>query len=236
MEPADILSQLVARGRGTTPAALIELAAELDLPPADLLVIAGHPVPGELLPPQRDARITKQYASCVSHCDHARLSSLEEFVRSLPRLEAAGPFEQPASTYVTPAESGLAAVFNGLVRNRGFSISELPFLGLSRSTLNGMVSCWGPSPHRRFQLCATAGLLGWRLPELFAVFGEPYSPEFRPVVLCRHVGRVFSAGVFLTDAQLIECAREALRLSASENRGAWQPVSQGFVGECPDFP
>ncbi|MDX3539301.1 hypothetical protein PV721_34255 [Streptomyces sp. MB09-01] len=143
---------------------------------------------------------------------------------------------QPASPHLTPAESGPGAVFNGLLRNRGFGIKELPFAGLSRSTLLGMVSDWRPTPHRRYQLCAIAGPLGWRLPDLFAVVGEPYSPDFRPVQLCRHVGRVFTAAVPLTTAQLIECTREADRLSARENHGVWQPVSQGSVAECPDFP
>ncbi|MEU8840386.1 hypothetical protein AB0D97_14830 [Streptomyces roseus] len=142
---------------------------------------------------------------------------------------------QPASPYVTPAESGLGAVLNGLIRNRGFSVRELPFVALSRSTLHRMVADWGPSPHRRHELGAMAGVLGWRLSDLFAVFGEPYSPDFRPPVLCRHVGRVFEAAVPLVASQVVECAREAERLSARVSPDAWQPVSQGFVGECPDF-
>ncbi|WP_327411512.1 hypothetical protein [Streptomyces sp. NBC_01233] len=236
MGRADLLSNLAASGTDTTPETLAELATELDVPPADLLVIAGHPVPAELLPPKRDATITEQFAYRVSHCDHAQLASLEDFVRSLPHLDAPGPFVEPTSPYPTPAESGPAAVFNGLLRNRGFGIKELPFAGLSRSTLRAMVSDWGPTPHRRYQLCAIAGPLGWRLPDLFAVVGEPYSPDFRPAHLCRHVGRVFTAAVPLSTTQLIECAQEADRLSARENHGVWHPVSQGSVAECPDHP
>ncbi|MFJ3728481.1 hypothetical protein ACIPYQ_38765 [Streptomyces sp. NPDC090045] len=235
MERIDLLSSLLTSGTDTAPQALAELAAELDVPTADLLVLAGHPVPAELLPPQRDAKITEQFTYRVSHCDHAQLAALEDFVRSLPHLDAPGPFVQPAPRYYTPAESGLGAVFYGLLRNRGFGVKELPFAGLSRSTLFRMVSEWGPSPHRQYQLCAVAGPLGWRLPDLFAAIGEPYSPDLRPAHLCRHVGRVFTAAVPLTTTQLIECAQEADRLSAREDQGVWQPVSQGSVATCPDF-
>lgn len=236
MERTDILGTLVASGTGTTPEALAELAVEFDIPLADLLVIAGHPVPAELLPPKRDAALMKRFAHHVSHCDHARLASLEGFVRSLPHLEAPGPYVQPVSAFFMPAEGGLGSVFNGLIRNRGFSIKELPYLPLSLSTLRGMVRDWPPSPHRRHQLCAVAGPLGWWLPDLFAVVGEPYSADFRPPVLCRHAGGVFRAAVSLTEAQLAECVQQMERLGAREDRAAWQPVSQGFVEECPDFP
>ncbi|MCG6500038.1 hypothetical protein [Kitasatospora sp. A2-31] len=236
MERADTLSKLAASGSDTTPQRLTELAAELDMPVADLLVVAGRPVPAELLPPERDAKVMRQFAYRVSHCDHLQLASLEGFVRSLPCAAVQAPFVQPTSPDHRPAETGFAAVLNGLVRNRGFGIRELPFMGLSLSTLFGMASRSEPSPHRRYQLCAVAGPLGWRLPDLFAVADEPYSEELRPVQLCRHVGRLFVAAVPLTTAQLIETTEEANRLSARENHGAWQPVSEGFVAECPDFP
>lgn len=127
-------------------------------------------------------------------------------------------------------------MLGALVRNRGFGISELPFMGLSLSTLYGMVERWNPSPHNRQQLCAVAGPLGWTLPDLFAVADEPYSEGLRPMVHCRHLGRVFAATVPLTTAQLIETAEEADRLSVREDHGVWQPVSQGCAEECPDFP
>ncbi|MEJ8646016.1 hypothetical protein WKI68_41935 [Streptomyces sp. MS1.HAVA.3] len=50
MERAHFLSNLAANGTDITAQRLTELATELDLPAADLLVIAGHPVPAELLP------------------------------------------------------------------------------------------------------------------------------------------------------------------------------------------
>ncbi|MFD4974265.1 hypothetical protein [Streptomyces sp. NPDC058424] len=236
MERAIILSSLAARGADTAPQQLTELAAELDIPAADLLVVAGHPVPAELLPPERDAKVMRQFAYRVSYCDHSQLAALENFVRTLPRVDAPGAFVQPAWPSRRPAETRFAAVLGGLIRNRGFGIHELPFMGLSLSTLHGMVWRWEPSPHRRQQLCAVAGPLGWTLPDLFAVADEPYSQEFRPVLHCRHLGRLFAAAVPLTTAQLIDTAEEADRLSVREDHGAWQPVSQGFAEECPDFP
>jgi hypothetical protein len=154
------------------------------------------------------------------------MASLEGFVRSLPRVAAPTPFVQPTSPYYRPAETGFGAVLNGLIRNRGFGIRELPFMGLSLSTLFGMVPRWEPSPHRRYQLCAVAGPLGWALSDLFAVADEPYADELRPVQHCRHLGRVFAAAVPLTTTQLIEAAEEADGLTAREHRGAWQPVSE----------
>lgn len=199
-------------------------------------MVAGHPVPAELRPPERDAEVLKRFARRISHCDHARLAALEAFVRSLPRIAASGPAGEPPWLGRRPAETRFAAVLGELIRNRGFGIPELPFMGLSFSTLYGMVWRWGPSPHNVQQLCAVAGPLGWTLPDLFAVADEPYSEELRPMVHCHHLGRLFAAAVPLTTAQLIETAKEADRLSVHDVRGAWQPVSQGFVEECPDFP
>lgn len=44
MERAIVLSSLAASGTDTAAQRLTELAAELDIPAADLLVVAGHPV------------------------------------------------------------------------------------------------------------------------------------------------------------------------------------------------
>ncbi|WP_460071185.1 hypothetical protein [Streptomyces sp. YKOK-I1] len=236
MDRATLLSSLVVDGTDTAPQRLVELAAELDLPTADLLAVAGHPVPVELLPPERDAEVMQRFAYRVSHCDHAQLAALEAFVRSLPRPAAPPPFVEPAWPGRRPAETRLAAVLDALIRNRGFGVRELPFMGLARSTLYGMVWRCHPSPHRRHQLSAVAGPLGWQLPDLFAVAGEPYAPDIRPVVHCHHLGRVFAAAVPLTTAQLIATAAEADRLSVRQDHGAWQPVSQGFAEECPDLP
>ncbi|WP_329026137.1 hypothetical protein [Streptomyces sp. NBC_00690] len=236
MERATILSSIAASGTDTAPQRLIELAAELDIPAADLLVVAGHPVPAELLPPERDTTAMRQFAYRVSHCDHSQLAVLEAFVRSLPRGAAPDPFVQLAWPGRRPAETRFAAVLGTLIRNRGFGIHELPFMGLSRSTLQGMVCRSDPSPHRRLQLSAVAGPLGWTLPDLFTIADEPYSEELRPMLHCHHLGRVFAAAVPLTTAQLIETAEEADRLSAREDHGVWQTVSQGFAKECPDLP
>ncbi|MFC9947800.1 hypothetical protein [Streptomyces pratensis] len=178
----------------------------------------------------------RQFAYLVSYCDHAQLAALEAFVRTLPRAATPGPFVQPPWPGPRPAETRLAAVLGALIRNRGFRIRELPFMGLSRSTLHSMVRRCDPGPHRRQQLSAVAGPLGWNLPDLFAIADEPHTAELRPMLHCHHLGRVFAAAVPLTTAQLIETAKEAERLSVREDHGIWQPVSQGFAEECPDLP
>ncbi|MFJ4848675.1 MULTISPECIES: hypothetical protein [unclassified Streptomyces] len=235
MDRAFTLSSLTESGADFPPRRLTELAAELDIPVADLFAVAGRPVPAALLPPERDADVMREFAYRVSHCDHARLTALEAFVRSLPRIAAPEPAARPEERDRHPAETPLAAVLVGLLRNRGFGIRELPFMGLARSTLLRMVRRFDASAHRRQQLSAIAGPLGWTLPDLFAVAGEPYSKELRPMLHCHHLGRVFTAAVPLTTAQLIETAKEADRLSIREDHGAWQPVSQGFAEECPDL-
>ncbi|MFJ6655734.1 hypothetical protein ACIQNG_05125 [Streptomyces sp. NPDC091377] len=187
MRQDEILSDLTVSGGATAPERLAALADEFDLPVADLLVVAGRPVPAELLPPPRDAGTVRAFAYRVSHCDHTQLASLEDFVRTLshvtvPRVTVPEPVVPSVSPYHPPVGTGFAAVLDGLLRNRGFDVRDLPFLGLSRSTLYGMLSRW-----------------------------------------------------FLTTGQLVEAAREADRLSARERHGAWQPVSQGFAAQCPDF-
>lgn len=177
----------------------------------------------------------RRFAYRVSHCDHSQLAALEAFVRALPRVPASEPFVQPTRPGHPPAETRFAAVLAALIGNRGFGIRELPFMGLSLSTLRAMVWRWDPSPHRRQQLAAVAGPLGWSLPDLFAVADEPYSEELRPMLHCHHLGRVFTAAVPLTTAQLTEASEEADRLSMREDHGVWQPVSQGCAEECPDF-
>lgn len=116
MERTAILRSLAASGTGTAPQRLIALAAELDIPAADLLVVAGHAVPAELLPPERDARVMRQFAYGVSYCDHAQLGALEAFVRSLPRVASPEPFVQPPLPGRRPAETRLAAALGALRR------------------------------------------------------------------------------------------------------------------------
>lgn len=234
MERADILRGIAASGTDTTPARVTERAAELGLPPADLLAVAGHPVPVELLPPERDAEVLRQFAHRASHCDHAQLAALEARIRAVPRTAAPAPRTRLPWPGPRPAVTRSAAVLGELIRNRGFGLRELPFLGLSRSTLNMMVA-HGESPHRQQQLSAAAGPLGWTLPDFFAVFGEPYHDGIRPMVHCHHLGRVLAAAVPLTTVQLAGAAAEADRLGAREDQGVWQPVSEGFAGECPDL-
>ncbi|MFC9269752.1 hypothetical protein ACFTXJ_18505 [Streptomyces zhihengii] len=235
MERADILGGIAASGTDTTARRVTERAAELDIPVADLLAVAGHPVPADLLPPERDAEAVRAFAYRASHCDHPQLAALEAFVRSLPRDAAAETGTRLPWPGPRPARTGCSAVLGELIRNRGFGIRELPFLGLSRSTLNMMVERWEPNPHRRQQLSAIAGPLGWTLPDLFAVAGEPYGEGIRPMVHCHHLGRVLAAAVPLTTAQLVDAAAEADRLSARPDQGVWQPVSQGFADGCPDL-
>ncbi|WP_420000209.1 hypothetical protein [Streptomyces boninensis] len=81
MDRGTILSGLAASGIDTAPQGLAELAAELDIPTADLLVVAGHPVPADFLPPQRDAKVMKQFAYRVSYCDHTQLTALTPYQR-----------------------------------------------------------------------------------------------------------------------------------------------------------
>ncbi|MEU8765113.1 hypothetical protein [Streptomyces sp. NPDC048659] len=236
MERATILRNLAASGaeHGDTRSIRV-LSTELGLSTADLLVVAGRPVPAELLPPERDAQVLRGFAHRVSHCDHAQLAELESFARALPRAADPAPLRPLPWPGRRPAETGFAAVLGGLILNRGFGVRELPFLGLSHSTLHQMLWRWDPNRHRRQQLSAIAGTLGWTLPDIFAIADEPYAEDIRPMVHCHHLGRVFTAAIPLTTAQLIETARAADRLSAREDHGAWQPVSQGYVAECPDF-
>ena len=58
MERAEILRDLAARGADTDPARCAELAARLGMLVSDLLVVARHPVPADLVPPERDARVS----------------------------------------------------------------------------------------------------------------------------------------------------------------------------------
>lgn len=236
MERDTILRSLAASGTDTAPRRLTELAAELDIPAADLLVVAGHPMPADLLPPVRDANAMRRFAYLATFCDHSQLGALDDFIRSLPRTTAQDLSGPPRWPSPHPPQTPFATVLGGLMHNRGFSIRELPFMGLSLSTIHGMLRHANPSPHRQQQLRSMAGVLGWSLRDIFAIADEPYSADFRPRMHCRHLGRVFMTAVPLTTAQLVEAATEADRLSARKDHGAWQPISEGFATECPDFP
>ena len=61
------------------------------------------------------------------------------------------------------------AILQDLMDNRGLGVLEFPFVGLSRSTVVGMLRRgW----HRLSQLHAVAGPLGWCVEYLAAVAGE----------------------------------------------------------------
>ncbi|MEU5993849.1 hypothetical protein ABZ806_33170 [Spirillospora sp. NPDC047418] len=229
MTRAEVLRDLVARGRQFDAARLHALAEELSLPASDIFVIAGHSVPAHLLPPDRDRKVMREFAYRVTYCDHAQLASLKDFVSSLASTSPAPAAEIPEDAEAAPpGMSGFPRIFNGLLHNRGFGVSELPFAGLSQSTINGMLSGrW----YSLQQLKAMAGPLGWNFEDLAAVAGEPLGAFNVGSVLCRHVGRVYVAAIPLTTAQLRLAAVEADRLSGREDRGAWQPWVENL---CPD--
>lgn len=242
MERADLLRDLAARGTDTDPARCAELAAKLGIPVSDLLVVAGHPVPVDLRPPKRDARVMKEFAYRASYCDHAQMAALVDFIR-LPPSAAPDPSLPPTASrkvYWRPEASYLATVLDGLIRNRGFTPWELPFMGLSMSTIFGLLSGRSTSgrstehKHLWFQLSQMAGPLGWKFEDLLAVAG-PLPERERYVMHCHHLGQVFVAAIGLTTGQLIEAAKQADQLSGQRYQGAWRPFSHGFVRECPDL-
>ena len=205
---------------------------------SDLLVVAGHPVPAGLLPPERDARIMKEFAYRASFCDHAQMAALVDFIR-LPPEPAPVPSLPPAvprRAFWRPEAGYLATVLDGLIRNRGFSPWELPFMALSMSTIFGLLSGRSAEQrHRWFQLSNIAGPLAWRFEDLITVAGEPFPEDKRYMMHCHHLGQVFVAAIGLTTGQLIEVAKQADQLSGRANQGAWRPVSEGFATECPDL-
>jgi hypothetical protein len=227
MTRTQVLRDLLDNGRDCDPRRLEGLASELGLPVADVLVVAGHPVPAHLLPPDRDMDVMRAFAYRVTYCNHPQLAALREFLLAQPGTGAA-PEMRPARDPADP--DPFPAVLDGLMRNRGFGVREFPFVGLSRSTIRGML---GGAWHRLFQLQAVAGPLGWSVEDLAGLAGEPlHVLEYGPM-FCHHLGAVFLAAVPCTTEQLVRAAREADRLSAREDHGAWQPVSQG-TSDCPD--
>jgi hypothetical protein len=169
------LRDLLDNGRDYDTPRLEVIAAELGLPVADVLVVAGHPVSGELLPPDRDKTVMREFAYRVTYCSHPQLADLREHLLAMPD-EGTVPEPRPARDPADP--DPFPAVLHGLMRNRGFGVREFPFVGLSISTIRGML---GGSWHRLSQLQAVAGPLGWSTEDLAALAGEPLRPlEYGP--------------------------------------------------------
>ncbi|MBM9506675.1 hypothetical protein [Actinacidiphila acididurans] len=227
------------RGTDTDPARCAQIAADLGLLRSDMLAVAGHRVPAELLPPVRDGRVMREFAYRVSYCDHAQMAALSDFVRTLPAPPPdPSPRPEPDRKVQAHPDAGpFATVLDQLIRNRGFGVRELPFMGLSLSTIYGsMLRFDRRDEHRWHRLSNMAGSLGWRFEDLIAVAGEPPSGRPRHPMHCHHLGQVYMAAIPLTTEQLITVTLQADRLSRRPDQGAWRPVSQGFVRECPDRP
>jgi hypothetical protein len=238
VDRADILRDLVAHGTETNPERCAQIAADLGLLTSDVLTIAGHPVPAQLLPPQRDTRVIKEFAYRASYCNHAQMAALIDFIRTLPAAptDPSAPAGLHRRLYAAPDAGHFAAILDGLMRNRGFGPKELPFMGLSLSTiLHSMLTRDSRNEHRWFQLSNVAGPLGWRFEDLAAVAREPLSDRPRYAMHCHHLGQVYIAAIHHTAEQLIEIAKQADRLSERPDQGAWRPVAPGFAKECPDI-
>jgi hypothetical protein len=238
VERADILRNLVARGSDTDPARCAEIAADLGLLTSDVLGVAGQPVPADLLPPERDARVTKEFAYRASYCNHAQMAELTDFIRGLPvaAQEPSPPLPSERKIRAHPDAGHFATVLHEMMRNRGFGPGELPFMGLSLSTIYGsMLTHDRRDEHRWFQLSNIAGPLGWRFEDLIAVADEPPSARPRYAMHCHHLGQVYMEAIRLTTGQLIEANKQTDRLSERPDQGAWRPVAPGFAKECPDL-
>jgi hypothetical protein len=227
MTRTEILRDLVTAGRSYDASRLEAIATELDRPLADVLVVAGHPVPGHLLPPTRDQKTMEAFTYRVTFCNHPQLATLREFLLALP---AVGVAPEPWPARDSPDPDPFAAIMRGFMHNRGFDVWSFPFVVLSHSTIRGMLrGSW----HSLDQLHKVAGPLGWSMEDLAVLAGEPVRPiEYDPL-FCRHVGAVFEAAVPCTSEQLVRAAGVADQLSAREDHGIWQPVSEG-VRDCPD--
>ena len=82
MTRAEVLRDLLDHGRDYDMPRLEESAVELGLPMADVLVVGGQPVPGHLLPPDRDNDVVREFVYRVTYCNHPQLAALRELARS----------------------------------------------------------------------------------------------------------------------------------------------------------
>jgi hypothetical protein len=204
---------------------------------SDLLVIAGHPVPAELRPPERDHQVVREFAYRVTFCDHSQMATLKAFIHTLPTAgpHTATPAEPLGMRDLHPDASRFATILRGLLHNRGFGPRELPFVVLSLSTIMERLTRDRHDEHRWPTLSKLAGPLGWKFQDLIAVADEPLTDRPRWEMHCHHVGQIYMAAIPLTTGQLIKAAKEADRLSARPDQGAWRPASEGFAAECPDL-
>jgi hypothetical protein len=115
-----------------TTAALVELAAALDLRPADVLAVGGGEIPGAYLPVKGDVRAARARVRTATH-DMAdeRLAQVRRFVRTL-----AGGTDRPAMPTQDPVTVG--GVFRRLMTApAGTSIAALssrPVVGTKTAT------------------------------------------------------------------------------------------------------
>jgi hypothetical protein len=71
-------------------------------------------------------------------------------------------------------------------------------------------------------------ITGWSMEDLATLAGERLQPLDHGPMFCHHIGAVFAAAVPRTTKQLIRATREADRLSARQDHGAWRPASRGI--------
>lgn len=212
----------MANGDSYDSGRLYELAEELDMLASDLFVIAGQPVPPHLLPPPRDPEVMRAFTASVIRCHRAQLAPLKDWVWSLrptvPRSLDFTAFRIP----IAPLDDGFGDIAHGLMQNRGFGLMEMPFTGLSRASIEGVLD------GREFglqRIKALADALGWRLQDLAAVADIPLGDFENLSILCRHAGEVFVAAIPLTTEQLVQANEQArLRIAKGpygEPEAAW---------------
>jgi hypothetical protein len=131
----EVQRDLPANGRYYDTPRLEDLAADPGLHMADVLVVAGHPVPGHLLPPDRHSDVMRASTYRMTYRNHPQLAALTEFLLALPD-EGAAPERRPARDPADP--DPFPAIPHGLMRNRGVGVLEFPFVGLSMNTVAGM--------------------------------------------------------------------------------------------------
>ncbi|GIH05323.1 hypothetical protein Rhe02_33900 [Rhizocola hellebori] len=227
----------MTHGTNTDPSRCVELAGALGMLASDLLVIAGHPVPAELRPPERDLRVVREFTYRVTFCDHSQMAALKAFIHTLPAAvpHVAMLAEPLGMRGLHPDASRFATILRGLLHNRGLGPRELPFVVLSVSTIMGRLVRDRQNEHRWPTLSKLAGPLGWKFQDLIVVAGEPLTDRPRWEMHCHHVGQIYVAAIPLTTEQLIAAIKEADRLSGRPDQGAWRPASEGFAAECPDL-